>query len=177
MPWAARSGTARGSVSAARRWALSVADPARPQRLDRPPSVRFADFTMPRPVCRSDRCACRPTFREVRFSFSFFLTTPAKKPRTECCCQSVAFMIASIVVPLDWRSRPSTVSCLEERADAAVAVLLGRDALAGFPVLGADRLAGDLGGFDFGCGFAGGHMASPSFQRQHHVLPLTRARP
>ena len=68
-------------------------------------------------LCRSDRCACRPPSREVRFSFSFFLTTPAKKPRTECCCQSVAFMIASIVVPLDWRSRPSTVSCLDEVAD------------------------------------------------------------
>ena len=58
-------------------------------------------------------------------------------------------MIASIVVPLDWRSKPSTVSCLENRADANVAALFGRGALAGFPVVGADRLAGDLGGLDF----------------------------
>src|ERR1700754_4579761 len=57
------------------------------------------------------------TFSEVRFSFSFFLTTPAKKPRTECCCQSVAFMIASMVVPFGWRSRLSTISCLEEGAN------------------------------------------------------------
>src|SRR2546429_9311606 len=92
-------------------------------------------------------------FSDKRFSFSFFLTTPAKEPRTECCCQSVAFMIASMVVPLGWRSRPSTVSCLEERADTAVAfegaVLVGPDVLADFPVLGADRFARDFRDFDF----------------------------
>src|SRR5438445_11778870 len=38
---------------------------------------------------------------------------PAKKPRTECCCQPVAFMMAAIVVPLGWRSMPRTVSCFE----------------------------------------------------------------
>src|SRR5580704_4714180 len=48
---------------------------------------------------------------ETRFSLSFFLTTPAKKPRTECCCQSVAFMIAAIVAPFGCRNNPSTVSC------------------------------------------------------------------
>src|SRR6202044_1920910 len=45
---------------------------------------------------------------------SFFLTTPAKKPRTECCCQSVAFMIAAIVVPLGSRSIARTVACFDE---------------------------------------------------------------
>jgi hypothetical protein len=50
---------------------------------------------------------------------------------------------------LGCRSRPSTVACLENRADANVAALFGRGALAGFPVVGADRLAGDLGGLDF----------------------------
>src|ERR1700738_5595924 len=53
------------------------------------------------------------TFSEARLNFSFFLTTPAKKPRTECCCQSVAFMIAAIVVPLDSCSIFSTVDCLD----------------------------------------------------------------
>src|SRR3984885_1790834 len=38
-----------------------------------------------------------PTFSDTRFSLSFFLTTPAKKPRTECCCQSVAFTTAAMV--------------------------------------------------------------------------------
>jgi hypothetical protein len=31
-------------------------------------------------------------------------TTPARKPRTECCCQSVAVMIAAIVAPAGIRS-------------------------------------------------------------------------
>jgi len=30
---------------------------------------------------------------------SFLRTVPAKKPRAEYCCQSVAFMIAAMVVP------------------------------------------------------------------------------
>src|SRR5258706_3702511 len=55
-----------------------------------------------------------PVLSETRFSFSFFLTTAAKKPRTECPCQSVAFMIAAMVVPFGCRSIPSTVSCLVE---------------------------------------------------------------
>jgi hypothetical protein len=42
------------------------------------------------------------------------------KPRTECCCQSVAFMIAAIVVPFASRSIASTASCLEEDGAAAV---------------------------------------------------------
>ena len=45
---------------------------------------------------------------------SFFLTTPAKKPRTECCCQSVAFMIAAIVVPFGSYSIFSTADCLDD---------------------------------------------------------------
>src|SRR5258708_28722891 len=55
-----------------------------------------------------------PILSETSFSLSFFLTTPAKKPRTECCCQSVSFMIAAIVVPFGCRSIPSTVSCFDE---------------------------------------------------------------
>src|ERR1700716_4028651 len=59
------------------------------------------------------------TFSEVRLRPSFFLTLPAKKPRAECCCQSVAFIMAAIVVPFGWRSIASTASCLEgEGADA-----------------------------------------------------------
>src|SRR6266403_4588212 len=54
-----------------------------------------------------------PTFSDTRFSLSFFLITPAKNPRTECCCQSVAFMIAAIVVPLGWCSSFSTADCLD----------------------------------------------------------------
>src|SRR5256884_8521216 len=51
-------------------------------------------------------------FSEVSVKPSFLRTTPAKKPRTECCCHPVAFVIAAIVVPLGCLSRPRTVSCL-----------------------------------------------------------------
>src|SRR6516162_9101154 len=55
-----------------------------------------------------------PTFLESSFSLSFFLTTPAKKPRTECGCQPVASAIAATVVPLARRSIESTASCFED---------------------------------------------------------------
>jgi hypothetical protein len=45
---------------------------------------------------------------------SFLRTTPAKKPRTECCCQPVAFTIAAIVAP-------SLVVLAPHRNGAAVA--------------------------------------------------------
>src|SRR6516165_7742545 len=52
-------------------------------------------------------------FSDSSVSPSFFFTTPAKKPRTECGCQPVTFEIAAMVVPpLAW-SRPSTRSCLD----------------------------------------------------------------
>src|SRR6202048_2556001 len=51
-------------------------------------------------------------FLDVSVKPSFLRTTPAKKPRTECCCHPVAFMIASIVVPLGCLSRARTASCL-----------------------------------------------------------------
>src|SRR3982074_797078 len=54
------------------------------------------------------------TFSETRLRSSFFFTTPAKKPRTECCCQSVAFMIAAIVVPFGSYSIFSTADCLDD---------------------------------------------------------------
>src|SRR5437773_10071925 len=51
-------------------------------------------------------------FCEVNVNPSFLRTTPAKKPRTECCCQPVAFMIAAVVAPLGCPSRARTASCL-----------------------------------------------------------------
>src|ERR1700751_1057973 len=39
--------------------------------------------------------------------------TPAKKPRTECCCQPVAFIIAGIVAPSGRLSSLITAACLE----------------------------------------------------------------
>src|SRR5437879_9234152 len=53
-------------------------------------------------------------FSDVSVNPSFFFTTPAKKPRTECCCQPVAFMIAAIVVPLGSCSIFSTADCFDD---------------------------------------------------------------
>src|SRR6516162_8254375 len=52
-------------------------------------------------------------FSDSSVSPSFFFTTPAKKPRTECGCQPVTFEIAAMVVPPLACSRPRTRSCLE----------------------------------------------------------------
>src|SRR5580692_6658163 len=69
-----------------------------------------------------------PTFSDTKLSLSFFLTTPARKPRTECCCQSVAFMMAVIVAPFGWRSMPRTISCFEtERLPVGADVVAARD--------------------------------------------------
>src|SRR6267154_2698195 len=87
-----------------------------------------------------------PILSETRFSLSFFLTTPAKKPRTECCCQSVAFMMAAIVVPFGCRSSPSTASCLDDPLVALPVACLDVTvwgAVAAFPapgLLAEDRL-------------------------------------
>ena len=61
-------------------------------------------------------------FSETSFSFSFVLTTAARKPRTEWGCQPVAFAMAAIVAPPDACSIPSTKACLEEREAVRVAV-------------------------------------------------------
>src|SRR6516225_3392607 len=69
----------------------------------------------------------RPDFvvSDSSISPSFFFTTPAKKPRTECGCHPVTFEIAAMVVPPLARSRPRTRSCL-------VVPPLERDAVCGF---------------------------------------------
>src|SRR5437660_6793785 len=81
-------------------------------------------------------------FSDVSVKPSFLRTTPAKKPRTECCCHPVAFMIAAIVVPLGCLSRPRTVSCLVRprvEPEATFADFFARLAGATFPLLGVLR--------------------------------------
>src|SRR5712671_4270919 len=56
---------------------------------------------------------------------SFLRTTAAKKPRTECCCQPVAFMIVAIVAPLGWLSSAITVACLEVARPVATPAAFG----------------------------------------------------
>src|SRR5271169_3007545 len=100
-----------------------------------------------------------PTFSDTRFSLSFFLTTPAKKPRTECCCQSVAFMIAAIVVPFGCRSIPSTVSCFDDALVGLGGACLGAvtlDELVAFDTAVRRAFAEDRAGCDrFVTRFAG----------------------
>src|SRR6516225_8329295 len=72
-------------------------------------------------------------FSDSSVSPSFFFTTAAKKPRTECGCQPVAFEIAAMVVPpLAW-SRPRTRSCLvvPRERDAVCVVLFDLSCFAG----------------------------------------------
>src|SRR4249919_2655741 len=50
---------------------------------------------------------------------SFLRTTPAKKPRTECCCQPVAFMTAAMVAPLGPCNMAITLACFDPAHVAA----------------------------------------------------------
>jgi len=63
-------------------------------------------------------------------------TTPEKKPRTECGCHPVAFMIAAIVAPSLFRSMAITRSCLDTDP-------LLREGPAAFRVATAALVAGD----------------------------------
>src|SRR6516164_8369232 len=82
-------------------------------------------------------------FSDVRFSLSFFFTTPAKKPRTECGCQPVARAIAAIVAPPRARSMLRTRSCLVFR-------LLATDTR---PAFRFDFLLGAFAGLERELGF------------------------
>src|SRR6185295_16853712 len=52
-------------------------------------------------------------FSDSSLSLSFLRTTPAKNPRTECCCQPVHCMMLAIVAPPGRLSKPSTRACFE----------------------------------------------------------------
>ena len=51
----------------------------------------------------------------MSFKLRRLRTTPARKPRTECCCQPVAFAIAAIVAPVGDCSIASIRDCFELR--------------------------------------------------------------
>src|SRR6516165_1955683 len=63
-------------------------------------------------------------FSDVSVKPSFLRTTVAKKPRIECCCQPVVFMMAAIVTPVGCSRRASTDSCFVlPRAEAEATFL------------------------------------------------------
>src|SRR5258705_2272985 len=104
---------------------------------------------------------------ETRLSPSFLRTTPARKPRTECCCHSVTVMIAAIVAPAGVRSIAMMRACLvsDRAADLDTG---GADLLdAGLAVFRVERVAAfdlDLGLVIESCEFAGRHPP-------HHLSP------
>src|SRR5260370_5508927 len=53
------------------------------------------------------------TFVEPSLSLRRLRTTPARKPRTECCCQPVACIMAAIVAPADDCSMAMMRDCFE----------------------------------------------------------------
>src|SRR5215813_5285756 len=73
----------------------------------------------------SGRFRSPSTFLDPSLSLRRLRTTPARKPRTECCCQPVAFIIASIVAPAGDLSIAITLFCLDPGS------LFGRFALRG----------------------------------------------
>src|SRR5260370_13391846 len=63
--------------------------------------LALMQYTRPLSVCS-----------ETRLRPSLLRRTPERKPRTECCCQSVAAMIAAIVAPAGVRSIAMMRTCL-----------------------------------------------------------------
>ena len=53
------------------------------------------------------------TFFEPSLSLRRLRTRPARKPRTECCCQPVACIIAATVAPAGYCSMAMTRDCFE----------------------------------------------------------------
>ena len=81
------------------------------------------------------------TFVDASGSFIFLRTTPARKPRTECCCQPVVCIIAAIVVPDGDRSIAMTRACLEDAAFPFPVVVWMRATFVGFLVVARANLA------------------------------------
>src|SRR6516225_9336255 len=65
------------------------------------------------------------TFFDPSLSLRRLRTTPARNPRTECCCQPVAFIIAAIVEPAGDCRMAMTRDCFEPGS-----ALCGRGGLA-----------------------------------------------
>src|SRR5262245_28330424 len=62
------------------------------------------------------------TFFDPSFSLRRLRTTPARKPRTECCCQPVTSIIEAIVAPAGDCSIAITRDCFES---GSIELLLG----------------------------------------------------
>src|SRR6202011_5273762 len=113
---------------------------------------------------------------ETRFKPSFLRTTPARKPRTECCCHSVAVMIAAIVAPAGVRSIARMRACLvSDRVEVFGDDCTDRERGLDLLVVRATERAEALD-FDFDLDFV---MGSSEVMRRHppHHLSPTGANP
>ena len=104
------------------------------------------------------------------FSFSRLRAAPAKKPRTECCCQPVTFMTAAIVVPADDCSIAMTRDCFVLRSPPSLLTFaLVFDCDGDLDATGRADLAREeevltarfLAGFDIGIIHSGNRGLSP----------------
>src|ERR1700730_12871739 len=110
---------------------------------------------------------------ETRFKPSFLRTTPARKPRTECCCHSVVVIIAAIVAPAGVRSIAMMRACLVSGWVAGFADE-GTDRVRDLGLLVAERVeALDL---DLDLDFVMGSSEVMRRRPPHHLSPA-RAKP
>src|SRR5438067_6332530 len=90
------------------------------------------------------------TFFELSLSKRRLRTTPARKPRTECCCQPVSCIIAAIVVPAGNPSNAITRACLEIASfllSASERAMAGREDFTTFACARLDLDDGFFAGF------------------------------
>src|SRR6266851_2373439 len=108
---------------------------------------------------------------ETRFKPSFLRTTPARKPRTECCCHSVAVIMAVSVAPVGARSIARMRACL---VSGRVTVFEdeGADRERGLDLL-VVRAAERVEALDFGLDLV---MGSSEVMRRHPPHHLSPAR-
>ncbi len=87
---------------------------------------------------------------EPSLSLRRLRTTPPRKPRTECGCQPVAFIIASIVAPVGDCSNAMTRDCFEPRSAlfGSGSPALCRDDFVVGTAAGADAVGRFFAGFD-----------------------------
>src|SRR5258707_8284062 len=111
---------------------------------------------------------------ETRFKPLFLRTAPAGEPRTECCCHSVAVMIAAIVAPAGVRSIARMRACLVS-GRVEVFGVESADRERGLDLL-VVRAAERVEALDFDLDFV---MGSSEVMRRHppHHLSPARAKP
>src|SRR4051812_16134975 len=82
------------------------------------------------------------TFSDVSFNFRRLRTTAVRKPRTECFCHPVVFIMAAMVAPPGARNMATTRDCFESGLVPLILALT-----TGFWVAGKAGAAGETASF------------------------------